>query len=261
MLTLTNRELNNQLNDEFYDRCKLTKSSLSSYRLLYEETLYHCINDVGSVDDETIRQLKADLERLQSFFIHFVNDIEKSWNDSLDQERTAFTFEKDCRELDDKFDELALDFTPQYKLELFDFTLRIQQQIESCHPHFYDNLFKKYVAENPDYDWLLYTNELNQWQQVLQTSYPHSFQEWLLKSNLREHANLHTRNLNASKRAAKEYAETKLFEEITDEINEIFVKNESHSQALHHVQDLVSAFVDAHDDVLTEILLELRKEV
>lgn len=251
-LELKNEVLNQILTDLYYDLCTDYFHEISFLVDKYDEEL------AIDVDNQSLSKSRAALEDYRTFL---VLKILRKWDPSLTVERTLKELNDFSRERDEELTVKLLELKPSLpRLEEFEFTMTAYSSLELTKPNFQEQM--KHCIENQqtDFTYLLYSNELQQWEDVLQSSYPTSFNDWLRNMNLTSHSMIYT----LSKKRARDYALQHLRDELhsstIDEIKHIFKDGESRNKAIEIIQVLSDKFLDSYEDQLFEFIDDIRKE-
>ena len=183
-LELKNEVLNQILTDLYYDLCTDYFHEISNLVDKYDEVL-----DGSEVDNVFSRSRNA----LEDYRTFLVLKVLRKWDPSLTIERTWKDIENFSRERDEELTVKLLEIKPSLpRLEEVDFTMTAYSSLELAKPCFYEEM--KHCIENQqtDFTYLLYSNELQQWEDILQSSYPTSFNDWLRNMNLTSHSMIYT---------------------------------------------------------------------
>lgn len=251
-LELKNEVLNQILTDLYYDLCTDYFHEISNLVDKYDEVLE------GSEVDNTLSRSRSALEDYRTFL---VLKVLRKWDPSLTIERTWKDIENFSRERDEELTVKLLEIKPSLpRLEEVDFTMTAYSSLELAKPCFYEEM--KHCIENQqtDFTYLLYSNELQQWEDILQSSYPTSFNDWLRNMNLTSHSMIYTLNKKRAREYAQQYLRDELKSSAIDEIKHIFKEGESRNKAIEIIQVLSDKFLDSYEDQLFEFIDDIRKE-
>lgn len=251
-LELKNEVLNQILTDLYYDLCTDYFHEISNLVDKYDEVL---------AIDESNQLLSRSRSALEDYRTFLVLKVLRKWDPSLTIERTWKDIENFSRERDEELTVKLLEIKPSLpRLEEVDFTMTAYSSLELAKPCFYEQMKRCIENQQTDFTYLLYSNELQQWEDILQSSYPTSFNDWLRNMNLTSHSMIYT----LSKKRAREYAQQYLRDELKsstiDEIKHIFKEGESRNKAVEIIQVLSDKFLDSYEDQLFEFIDSVRKE-
>lgn len=251
-LELKNEVLNQILTDLYYDLCTDYFHEISNLVDKYDEILS------GENVDNVFSRSRSALEDYRTFL---VLKVLRKWDPSLTIERTWKDIENFSRERDEELTVKLLEIKPSLpRLEEVDFTMTAYNSLELAKPCFYEEM--KHCIENQqtDFTYLLYSNELQQWEDILQSSYPTSFNDWLRNMNLTSHSMIYTLSAKRAKEYAQQYLRDELHSSTIDEIKHIFKEGESRNKAVEIIQVLSDKFLDSYEDQLFEFIDSVRKE-
>ena len=250
-LELKNEVLNQILTDLYYDLCTDYFHEISNLVDKYDEMLV--VNE-----DHQFSRSRSVLEDYRTFL---VLKVLRKWDPSLTIERTWKDIENFSRERDEELTVKLLEIKPSLpRLEEVDFTMTAYSSLELAKPCFYEEM--KHCIENQqtDFTYLLYSNELQQWEDILQSSYPTSFNDWLRNMHLTSHSMIYTLNKKRAREYAQQYLRDELKSSTIDEIKHIFKEGESRNKAIEMIQVLSDKFLDSYEDQLFEFIDNIRKE-
>ena len=251
-LELKNEVLNQILTDLYYDLCTDYFHEISNLVDKYDEVLE------GSEVDNALSRSRSALEDYRTFL---VLKVLRKWDPSLTIERTWKDIENFSRERDEELTVKLLEIKPSLpRLEEVDFTMTAYSSLELAKPCVYEEMKRCIENQQTDFTYLLYSNELQLWEDILQSSYPTSFNDWLRNMNLTSHSMIYALSAKRAKEYAQQYLRDELKSSTIDEIKHIFKEGESRNKAVEIIQVLSDKFLDSYEDKLFEFIENVRKE-